>query len=128
VGEEPAVDQKTRVVVDDQKQLGADRGVDLGERDPWSDEHVCDPAFVRTVGLVAAEHRRLGFEGFAMKAPASQLGADGALGDFDAVAVIEDRGDLGSRAARDLEAKGRGLTEQLRVGAHRSGVGALCGL
>ena len=63
-----------------------------------------------------------------MKAPAAQLGADGPLGDFDAVAVIEDRGDLGGRAARDLEAKGSGLAEQLRVGAHRSGVGALCGL
>ena len=116
------------MVVDDQKQLGADRGVDLGERDPWSDEHVCDPAFVRAVGLVATEHLWLGLECFAMKAPASQLGADGPLGDFDAVAVIEDRGDLGGRAARDLEAKGRGLTEQLRVGAHRPGVGPLCGL
>jgi len=60
--------------------------------------------------------------------PPSQLAADGPLGDFDAVAVIEDRGDLGSRAARDLEAEGSGLTEQLRMCAHRSGVGALCGL
>ena len=67
MGEEPAVDQKTRVVVDDQKQLGANRGVDLGERDPWSDEHVCDPAFVRAVGLVATEHLWLGLECFTMK-------------------------------------------------------------
>src|SRR5271167_1360814 len=103
--EEPPVYKQPGVVVDDEEQPGADRGVELGERDPWADEHVGDPALVRAVGLVSAEHLRLGQERFAVKAPAAQLGADGPLGDFDPVAVKEDRGDLGGRAARDLEAQ-----------------------
>src|SRR5271165_5717346 len=111
VGEEPAGDQQPGVVVDDEEQTRPDRGRDRGERDVGADEHVGDPAIVRVFGLVAAEHLRLGDERLSMEPPAPELLTERPLGDRDAVAVVEDRGELGRRAGRELEAERSRLVE-----------------
>jgi hypothetical protein len=54
---------------------------------------------------------------------AAQLAADRPLGHRDAVPVEQDRGDLRCGAAGQLQPQRRGLGKQVRVRAHRAGVG-----
>ena len=122
--EEAAVDDETRVVVDDEEQLRSHRSGHLREGDEGADQHVGDPAVVRALGLVAAEGALLGGKGLSVQPSTAQLLADRPFGDGDPVTVIEDLGDLGCRAARQLEAERARLGEQLRMRAHRAGVGS----
>jgi hypothetical protein len=115
------------VVVDDQKELGRRRRGCARVWDGRPDQHVCDPSLVRPLGLEAPEHLRLCLERLALQAPPAQLLSHGALGDVHVVAVPEDEGDLGRRAARELETERGSLLEQLRMGADgpcvRAGLG-----
>ena len=122
-GEEPAVDQQPRVIIDDEEQPGAHRALPAGPGHPGADEHVGDPPLVRPRGLIPAVGLRLGGERLAVQAGAAQLAADGPVGDLHAVPVVQDRGDLHGRASRQLQPQRGRLGEQLRVGAHRAGVG-----
>ena len=125
---EGAVDEQSRVVVDDQEQLGAHRALDPRMRDEGPDQHVGHPALVGAGCFVAAEGLLLGDERLALEATAAQLVAHGALGHRDPVAVEQDPGDLGGRSRRALEAQRAGLFDELGVGAHRPSVSTRLGL
>jgi hypothetical protein len=111
------------MVVDDEEQPGPRRALPSRPGHPRAHQDISDPPLVRPGGLVAAVCLRLGGQGLAVQPGAAQLPADGPLRDGDPVAVEQDRGDLRGRAARQLQPQRRGLGEQLRVGAHRPGVG-----
>ena len=128
VREEPAVHQQPGMVIDDQKQPRPDRAVPAWPGNPGPGEHVADPPLVRPGRLIPAVGLRLGGQGLPVQPGAAQLRADGPLGDPHAVPVIQDRGDLRGRAARQLQPQRGGLGGQLRMSAHRPGVGPRRGL
>ena len=123
VREEPAVDQQPGMIIDDQEQPGPHRALPAGPGHPRADQHVGDPPLVRPGGLVPAVGLRLGGQRLAVQPGAAQLAADRPLRDGHPVPVVQDRGDLRGRAAGQLQPQRGGLGEQLRVGAHRAGVG-----
>ena len=127
MSEETPVDQETGVVVDDQEQLGPHRGVGFRPGHVWPHQHVGDPALVGARRLIAAECLGLGLKGGAVQAATVQLVADGAFRHRNPVTVPKNRGDLGRRARRDLEAQSRRLGEEFRVGPDHAGVGPGCG-
>ena len=125
---EPPAGQQPGMVVDDEEQPGAHRALPAGPGHPRPDQHVGDPPLVRVRCLVPAVGLRLGGQRLAVQPGAAQLAADGPLGDGDPVPAEQDRGDLRGGAAGQLQPQRGGLTEQLRVGAHRPGVGPRRGL
>ena len=116
------------MVVDDQEQLGAHRGLDSRVRHPRPDQHVGHPALVRTFCLVAAEGLLFGHQGLALESAPAQLRAHGALWNPDPVAVEEDPGDLGGRSRRALETQRADVVDKLGMRAHRPGVRSRLGL
>jgi hypothetical protein len=125
---EDAVDQEPRVVVDDQEQLGPHRVLGPWIRHPRPDQHVGHPPLVRPLGLVAAEDPVLGRERCTMEPPPAQLIAHRALGDTDAVVVVDHAGDLGCRATGLFQTEPADLVYELGVPSHRPDVGARVGL
>ena len=126
--EEPAVDQQPGMIIDDQEQPRPHRPLPPRVRHPRADQHVGDPPLVRPRSFVAPVRPGLGGQRLAVQPGPAQLAAHRPLGDRDPVPVIQDRGDLRGRPAGQLQPQRRGLGEQLRVGAHRAGVGPLRGL
>jgi hypothetical protein len=126
--EEPAIDQQPGMVIDDQKQPGPHRPLPAGPGHPRPDQHIADPPLVRPGRLIPSIGLRLGGQRLAVQPGAAQLAADGPLMHPDPVPVIQDRGDLGGRPARQLQPQRGGLGEQLRVGADRAGISPRRGL
>ena len=121
--EEPAIDQQPGMIIDDQEQPGPRRALPARPGHPRADQHVGDPPLVRPGRLVPAVGLLLGGQRRPVQPGAAQLAADGPLGDSHPVPVIQDRGDLRGRPARQLQPQRGGLGEQLRVRAHHPGVG-----
>ena len=90
-------------------------------------EHVADPALVRPFGFEASERPRLASECRAVQTTSMQMLADGALGDQDAMAGLQDRGNLHGRPTRQFEAQLTGFLQELWVTTHDAHIGAQWG-
>ncbi len=73
-GEEPAIDQQPRVIIDDEEQPGPDRALPPEPGHPRPDEHIGDPPLVRPAGLITAVGFRLGGELLAVQPGAAGRG------------------------------------------------------
>src|SRR6266536_4213717 len=116
--------EESAVVVDENPQKGTLAAGYARVRHKRSDQYITDPALIGTFGFVATERAGLASQCRAVETASTQVLADGALGNRDAMPRFQNRGDRSGGTRWQLQSELAGFLQQLRVTTHRAEVGA----